>query len=187
MQQGIPGSAPPSSWAPGNNDLGPTAGVQSSQEWTSTQSDSRPILSMMRAPHLWRVTVYGSNVKLTICYGTSKNKRLVDILTPCRVVLPGSVDIYAAPIIGDLGSAGSAHVTCTPVTSGSSDSECRKFAVVGAIEDDAVRFVALEASHVRVGNLNEPNITVAVAALQSVSLVAGSALIDGGGFLEFEP
>ncbi len=185
MQQGIPGSPPPSHIAPGNNDLGPQAGSQSKQTWGSTEHDSRPLCSVMRAPHLWRLTVYGSNVKVLICYGTSANKRLVDIITPIRVTLPGSVDVYAETIVGELGSGGHAEVTLTPVTSGCCDSECRKLVQPGVLDDDAARFVALEASVVQVGGVT--GIAVTLAALQEVSLINGSTLTSGAGFLEFEP
>ncbi len=185
MQQGIPGSAPPARDAYGSNDLGPQVGTQSSQVWQPHDPpDSRPVLSVMRAPHLWRVTALGTNVKLLISYGTSANKRLVDILTPCRITLPGSVDIYAQPaVIGELGNAADVKVTLTPVTSGCCESECRKVVRFGDVLDvDAVRFVALENSGVTING-----IAVALTTLQSVSLIAGSVLTSGAGFLEFEP
>lgn len=181
----LPGSPPPSNWAPGNNDLGPQAGEQSSQVWLPRDApDVRPVLSVMRAPHLWRITAFGTNVKLRISYGTSANKLLVDILTPCRITLPGSVDIYAQPaVIGELGNAADVKVTLTPVTSGCCDSQCRKVVRFGDVLDpDAARFVALENSGVTING-----IAVALTTLQSVSLVAGSVLTSGGGFLEFEP
>lgn len=188
MQQGIPGSAPPHSWAPGDNTLGPASGIQSKQSWLASESDDRPLVSQMRAPHLWRVCIYGENVSVDISYGTAGgNKFIRNLRTPIRVTLPGSCDVYARPIPQEIPKPAHAEVTCTPVTSGCCDSECRKI-VSGNVnlDADAVRFVALENSSVQLGQTFE-SITVALTALQEVPLIAGSVLVSGGGFLEFEP
>lgn len=179
-------SPPPSSIARGDNALGPQAGVQAKQVWTNTERDSRPIASMMRAPNLWRLCVYGENVLVELSWGTSAQKKLTGLQTPIRITVPGSLDVYAQPVLGQ-DEAASCQVSITPVSSGTSDSDCRKLVTdAGSFEVDASRFVALEASVVRVGPLSN-SIVVTLAALQSVSLVAGSALTSGGGYLEFEP
>lgn len=190
MQQGIPGSAPPNTWAPGNNDLGPQAAIQGKRDWTAAedQSKSEGILSAMRAPHLWRVSVLGANCTVDITYGTSSAIVMRRLQLPVRVTLPGSCEVYATPIQHTDAQAAHAEVTCTPVTSGCCDSICRSL-VTGTLNLDplAVRFVALEASVVRVGPSDLTPISVTLAALQEVDLVPGSALTSGGGFLEFEP
>ncbi len=141
----------------------------------------------MRAPHLWRVSVLGQNVTVDITYGTSSAIVMRGLSVPVRVTLPGSCEVYATPIAHDAPQASHVEVTCTPATSGCCDSICHSF-IVGAQALDAlaVRFVALEASVVRVGPTDN-HIDVTLAALQAVSLVPGSALTSGGGFLEFEP
>jgi hypothetical protein len=139
----------------------------------------------MRAHSLWRLTVLGTNVRVLISYGTSGNKVLVDLLTPVRVTLPGSVDVYAQPLnFGGEQTAAHVEVTLTPVSSGCCDSQCRKV-VAGPnldLDDDACRYVALSASVVAIELTN-----VNVAVLQSISLVAGATLVSGTGYLEFEP
>ena len=184
-----PHSPPPSNWAPGNNDLGPQAAIQGKRSWTATedQTKSEGMLSAMRAPHLWRVTVLGQNVTVDITYGTSSAIVMRGLQVPVRITVPGSCDVYALPIPHDAPQTADVEVTCTPVTSGCCDSVCHTF-ITGAQNLDplAVRFVALEASVVRVGP-GDNHINVTLAALQEVSLVPGSALTSGGGFLEFEP
>lgn len=188
MQNG-PHSPPPNTWAPGHNDLGPQAAIQSKRSWTATedQSKSEPVLSAMRAPHLWRVTVLGQNVTVDISYGTSSNLLMAGLSVPIRVTLPGSCDVYAKPIPHDAQQIADVEVTCTPVTSGCCDSICRSFvkAPLG-LDPLAARFVALEASIVQVG-YGDNHITVTLAALQAVPLTPASTLLTGGGFLEFEP
>ncbi len=136
----------------------------------------------------WRVTVLGTNVSIDISYGTSSNLRIVGLRPPIRVTLPGSCDVYAQPIPQDAPTAADCEVTCIPVTSGCCDSECRKIVTGGIDPLDPLgcRFVALENSSVRVGPVGA-SIVVALTALQEVSLIAGSALVSGGGFLEYEP
>lgn len=190
MQQGIPGSPPPRTWAPGNNDLGPQAAIQGKRNWTAAedQSKSEGILSAMRAPHLWRVSVLGVNVTVDITYGTSSAIVMKRLQVPVRVTLPGSCEVYATPIQHDEAEAAHAEVTCTPATSGCCDSVCRSLVTAPlALDPLGVRFVALEASTVRVGPADLAPIIVTLAALQEVDLVPGSALTAGGGFLEFEP
>ncbi len=193
MQPGIPGSPPPRTWAPGNNDLGPQAAIQSKRSWTAAEDQSKPedVLSAMRAPHLWRVSVVGQNVTVQITYGTSSAIVLRNLSLPIRVTLPGSCEVSATPIPHDAAQPADVEVTCTPATSGCCDSICRSFintAITGAQNADplAVRFVALEASTLRVGP-GDNHINVTLAALQAVDLVPGSAILTGGGFLEFEP
>src|SRR5882724_12907555 len=98
MQPGIPGSAPPSSVYPGGSELGPQAGYQSKQRWTASESDERPLLTAMRAPNLWRVTLHGENVEFRISWGTSANLVIAHVVPPARFVVPGAIDVYAKPI-----------------------------------------------------------------------------------------
>ena len=187
MQNG-PGSPAPGSYPSGVPTVGPEVALQAKQHWNPGEVDSRPLLSCTKNGLMpWRVTVLGSNVSVDISYGTSSNVILRGLRTPIRVTLPGSCDVYAQPIVHDAPAAADALVTCIPVTSGCCDSECRKV-ITGAqaIDPYAVRFVALEASIVRVGPADD-FISVTLAALQEVSLIAGSALTSGGGFLEYEP
>jgi hypothetical protein len=139
----------------------------------------------MRAPSLWRLTLHGENVYFRISWGTSANHVIDNVQPPSRFSVPGSCDVYARPIDSQL----PAHAECTltPATSGSA-AELRSRLVGNAlpIPAEAVRFVALQASVVRVGPAALSTV-VNLIALQSVLLVAGSLLTSGGGFLEYEP
>jgi hypothetical protein len=187
--QNGPGSPAPGSYPSGVPNNGPAAATQAKQSWLATESDDRPVLSCTKHGLMpWRVTVLGENVTVDISYGTSSNIIMRGLLTPIRVTLPGSVDVYARPRTHEISLPAHVEVTCIPVTSGCCDSECRKVVSGNAVNLDplAVRFVALEASVVRVGPADTA-ISVTLATLQEVSLVAGSALTSGGGFLEYEP
>ena len=73
MQPGIPGSPPPASAFPSSGQLGPQAGVQAKQTWKVGEQDERQLLSCLRAPHLWRVTLHGENILFRVSWGTSAN------------------------------------------------------------------------------------------------------------------
>lgn len=185
--QGIPGSPPPGTYAPGNNDLGPQAGNQAKESWTvSGQREERQLLSAMRAPHMWRVTLHGENVTFRVSWGTSSNIVVANVLAPARFSVPGSCDVYAKPVGGDPLLPAHAEVTLTPATSSGGDAVLHSHVAgnVVALDPNAARFFALVASVVSVG----PAATaVNLNPLQSVLLAAGSVLTSGGGFLEFEP
>jgi hypothetical protein len=184
VQQGIPGSAPPSNWAKGDNDLGPQAGIQAKEQWTAQARDSRSLASFMRAPHLWRLNVTGSsNVRVRISFGTSSNQIIFDVIPPIRITVPGSLDVYAAPITEELNKPAHAEVAVTPVTSGCCDSECRKLIAAGAaFDENCASFFALEDSGVSIqGNM------YSVASGTRIPILAGSTCVSGGGYQEFEP
>jgi len=186
--QNGPSSPAPGSYPSGVPSVGPEAALQSKQTWLPGETDSRPLLSATKFGLMpWRVTVLGQNVSVDISYGTSSNLRLVDLRPPIRVTLPGSCDVYARALPNDVPTAANCEVTCIPVTSGCCESECRKL-IFGAqaLDPLACRFVALDAASVRVGPVGA-SVTVALVALQAVSLIAGSALVSGDGFLEYEP
>lgn len=185
MHQQVPGSPAPSQWAPGSNDLGPQAATQARQMWAAGETDDRPVLSALRAPSLWRVTLHGENVYFRVSWATSANHVVEHIQPPSRFVVPGSVDVYAVPI--DPSLPAHAEVTCTPATSGSA--AVLRSRLAGAalpISPEASRFVALQASVVQVGPTGLST-SVNLTALQAVLLVAGSVLTSGGGYLEYEP
>jgi hypothetical protein len=191
--QNGPGSPAPGSYPQGVPNNGKYAGIQATAVWALGEvRDNRPICSQIKAEHLWRLTVLGENVLVDISYGTLANKRIIGLRTPVRITVPGSLDVYARAVIQN-GILVPAHVevTCTPVTSGGGDAQCRQYvgniAATTPLDPDACRFVALEASTLRVGPADGTSITVTLAALQAVSLIAGSALLTGGGFVEFEP
>ncbi len=168
--------------------MGPSEALQSSEVWTALQSDERPILSATKHGLMpWRVTVLGENVAIRLSFGTLANVTIKNLRPPIRVTLPGSCDVYAKPLDHEIRLPASAKVTAIQVTSGCCDSECRTLITdAQALDPLAVRFVALAASVVRVGPADD-FVSVTLAALQEVSLIAGSALTSGAGFLEFEP
>src|ERR1700748_3657521 len=119
MLPGNPGSPPPSSYAPGNNALGPQVGIQAKAAWTASEVDERPLLSVMRAPHLWRVTLHGENVLFTVSWGTSAHIVVAHVQAPAPFVVPGSCHVDAAPAhFSEDPQPAHAEVTCTPATSG---------------------------------------------------------------------
>ena len=185
MHQQVPGSPPPSQWAPGDNDLGPQAATQARQMWPAGKTDERPLLSALRAPSLWRITLHGENVYFRVSWATSANHVVEHIQPPSRFVVPGSVDVYAVPI--DSSQPAHAEVTCTPATWGSNAILRGRLAGVNQpISPEAARFVAMTASVLRVGPTGLSTV-VNLNPLEEVLLVAGSLLTSGGGYLEYEP
>ena len=191
MQPGIPGSAPPASVYPSSGQLGAQAGIQAKASWAAGETDERQLLSCMRAPHLWRVTLHGENILWRVSWGTSSNLVVINVQAPARFVVPGSCDVYAKPAsFYEQPVAAHAEVTCTPTTSGT---EAFMRALVStpigppiALDPLAARFVALVASVVAVG----PGLTAQNVNLlpnESVPITAGSILVTGIGFQEFEP
>lgn len=187
MQPGIPGSAPPSTYAAGGNALGPVSGSQANARWGLAETDERPLLSCMRAPHLWRVTLHGENVTFRVSWGTSSNIIVAGVQPPARFTVPGSVDVYAKPNRYGQEKLCHAEVTCTPASSGSS-AVMRVGTGIGPVPLDAnaVRFTAVVASVVGVGpGLSQQNVPLAIN--ETTMLTAGSILVSGAGYLEFEP
>lgn len=186
MQPGIPGSAPPSSVYPGGSNLGPQAGHQAKQSWAVGEFDERPLLSVMRAPQLWRITLHGENIKFRVSFGTSSNIIIKDIQAPARFVVAGACDIYAKPdSFYEEPTTAHAELTCTPATAGAS-AIMRSLVGVGRLDPNGARYVALLASVVSVGpGLTAQNVNL--NPTESVPLTAGSTLVSGVGFLEFEP
>ncbi len=187
MQQGLPGSAPPSTVYPGGSALGPQAGIQSKERWSAAESDDRPLLTAQRAPHLWRITLHGENVRFRVSWGTSANIVVSDVIPPARFVVPGAVDVYARPLELETPLPAHAEVTLTPATSGT-DAIMRSlmFGNNLALDPNAVRFVALAATVVQVGSGGSA-FNVNLNVNESVLLVSGSTLTSGGGYQEFEP
>lgn len=147
------------------------------------------MLSLMRAPSLWRVTLHGEAVLFRVSYGTSGNITIKDVMAPARFVVPGSCDVYAYPYrpYEDGAPTSHAEVTATPATSGSAALlRVHRFGLVVPLDPNAARFVALVNSVVVVG----PGLaaqSVNLLPLESVLLTSGSVLTSGDGYLEFEP
>lgn len=188
MQPGIPGSAPPATVYPSSGQLGPQAGTQAKQRWTVAERDERQLLSAMRAPCLWRVTLHGENVVFRVSFGTSSNIVIANIQAPARFWVAGSCDVYAQPFaFYEEPQEAHAEVTCTPATSGGSAIMRQRTNIAPfAFDPNAARFVALSASVVSVGP-GLTSVNVNLNPTESVPLTAGSSLVSGAGYLEFEP
>jgi hypothetical protein len=188
MQHGIPGTAPPATAFPSSGQLGPQAGIQAKQFWPVTERDERQILSCLRAPHLWRVTLHGENVVFRVSFGTSSNIVIAELQAPSRFWVAGSCDVYAQPFaFYEEPQTAHAEVTCTPATSGGSAIMRQRSRIAPfAFDPNAARFVALDASVVSVGP-GLQSVNVNLNPTESVPLTAGSSLVSGAGYLEFEP
>lgn len=181
-ETGIPGSPAPASSAHGDHFVGTRVGYQAAEQWPAAgQREQRSLASALLAPNLWRVTVLGTNVLVTLRYGTQKAQFLRNLRTPVRVVVPGFCDVDAVPL-----ADGDAEASCTitAVSSGLGEEDAR-LVISGAqaIPPNAVRYRALTASVVSIGGVVACNLT----ATQSIPLIAGSSLTSGDGYLEFDP
>lgn len=185
---GIPGSPPP--WDPGpsrsgfpQHDVGKRHGFQADHKWPAVgQREQRQLLSAELAVRLWRVTVTGVNVTVTLRYGTQASLVLSGLRPPLRIVVPGQVELYATPDTPDVYAE--AQATLTPVSSGLGEQDCR-YLITGAqdIPANAVRFRATAASVVSIGGLSN----CVLASTQAIPLIERSTLVSGSGYLEFDP
>ena len=145
-------------------------GEQYSAAWQAGEVDQRPLLDIVRADCLWRVTVVGA-VSLAITYGTRGTIRLSGVLAPFSADLPGSVTVLATP----LRAGASAVVTCSPV-SGSSDPVARVVVPVGPIPVQVGAFTALVPSVLTIAGQ-----AVSLPSGQRIIVLADSDVISGAG------
>ena len=192
MQPQSPVSVPP--WDPpkeGSSNL-PFYGEQSIAKWApplpghALDAKEKQIIDTGQpTPYLWRVSIFGEGILLRIVYGSRATlARLDAVRTPFVGTFPGKVTIYARPLNPEVPAAVTATPTLTMASAGRSEMRALIDATGGAVafHADAVRFIALQASTATIAG-----VAVAVAALATVPLVAGSTLLTGVGFQEFEP
>lgn len=159
-------------------DTGVVYGTQQSTIWRPGATDARQVCDAMKPAALWRFSAFG-RVSITIDYGTLGNRKILALLAPVVIALPGQFTATATPL-DDQGAE--CRVTLTQATAGAR-SQARKLATGPvSLSDDAVSFIALNACSLVIAG-----IVVAVTASQIVPLVAGSVLTSGSGFQEFEP
>jgi len=171
-----PPAQPPPRGSLGNT--GVVYGTQQSTIWKPGAVDARQVCDAIKAGALWRFSAFG-RVSITIDYGTLGNRKILSLLAPVVISLPGQFTATATPI-DDQGAE--CRVTLTQATAGAR-SHARKLATGPvSLSDDAVSFVALDACALVIAG-----VAVAVTASQIVPLVAGSVLTSGSGFQEFEP
>lgn len=160
--------------------MGPQYGIQQAARWAAGDVTPRQIVDTLKAAALWRVSIFGS-VLVTISYGSSKARPIVELQAPVVLSIPGQFTATARPL-DDQGAT--AIVTLTEATAGGI-SQARKVVVRGvanvALDEGAVRYFALTASTLTIGG-----VASVVPANSSVPLVAGSVLTAGSGFQEFE-
>lgn len=177
---------PPGSQPSGGSGAGYVHGIGQSQTWKAGESDSRPVLDTVRADCLWRVEVFGTNVTLTVTWGTIKQIQLNDVQCPFAMSMPGQCTIYAKPVkVDGLYVGGEVLCAVTPVSS--PGTQFARVLVSGAqpLPREAMRFTSLVAgSTVLLGSSAFGPVTV--DKFETVDLIAGSKLTNGTGYLEFE-
>lgn len=161
-------------------DMGAEYGIQQFKVWAPGNTVPEQVLDTRRADALWRVSAFG-NVLLTLGYGTTKRRAIVDLQAPLVMTVPGQLTLTARPRDNQ---GATCVVTLTEATAGSI-SNARKFVVRGgadvALDDGALRYFALTNSTLTISGA-----AVVVPALAIVPLVVGSVLTGGSGFQEFE-
>lgn len=188
--QPVPVSGPPSALASPPtfqqaNAVGPEYGTQSQQEWAHGDNKEKTLIDVVKAPHLWRLSVFGP-VLVTLVYGTKSTRQITQLQAPVVLEIPGQMVVTATP--SDLNHSGTVvcRVTLTQAMA-SHRAQARKLAdaTAGAVtlDEAAVSYTALTASTLTIAGVAG----VSVAALSTVPLVAGAVLTAGKGFQEFEP
>lgn len=180
---GVPASPRPGD-EPAFGGVGKVHGIQSICTWDPGDTRPQSPIEEVLAQNLWRVTCFGpENMTADLLYGTKANLRVSGIALPFRASVPGQVQIICKPVsVSDVKLE--VRASATPATSGGLIELCSLVTRGGAdvpLNPDAFRFTALVAS-----TLTIRGVAVAVPALQSVRLVAGSVLTTGTGYQEFD-
>lgn len=186
MQGGplLPMFSPPPATAVPNalaNDTGAQYGFQQSRTIPAGDDRPQPVIDEIRSEFVWRFSVFG-RVFVRVTYGTNMTRQFVDLLAPVVMTIPGQLNVEVRSVDPQFDTPFS--VTVTKATGG-----CRAIARsaldagIGsvALSDDAAFYTALSASTLTIAGL-----PVSVAASQTVPVVAGSTLLTGTGFQEFE-
>lgn len=162
-----------------NAAMGKTHGSQCTAAWVAGEGDSRPLLDVVRAEHLWRISVVG-DVDCDISYGTGGTTTLRGIAAPIVASFPGAVSVRATP--RDSSTATSAIICCSPNDSGGGGQLRRLLDAPGPIDVQANEFTALVASTVDVrGTVS------AVAPGETIPVLSGSVLTAGAGIENLAP
>lgn len=180
---GVPASPAPSSRVDEPaHDMGVVHGIQSKRTWKPGDNKRQIALDARRASNLWRVTALGpEGLAVDLKYGPQCTVTLVGLALPLRVSAPGQFQLIAYPT-ADHDTELVLNVTMTPATSGGLIEAARLKTVAGAFDDNALRFTALTASTVLIRGIGP----IAVGVLESVRLLAGSSLVTGSGYEEFD-
>lgn len=180
--QPSPPVSPPGQPQAPPGETGVIYGTQQEAIWKPGALDERQVLDLLKCNALWRVSVFGRAVLLRINYGTLATRQIANLRTPLVMHFPGQVTITAQPI-DDLGT--SCTVTATQATGGARSVARQMVATVAPtdldLNPDGVDFFAITAC-----SLSIAGTVVAVPAFTIAPLVAGSQLLDGSGFVEYE-
>jgi hypothetical protein len=178
---GLPASpAPSSQWAEAGHGL-EEHGIQAKGRWAPGETKAKGLIDDLRARNLWRVTAFGgSAMRCDLKYGTKCTITLVGLSLPLRASVPGQCSLEFYPV-SEQQEEQIVVVSLTPATSGGLIELVRPVTGPFAFDDKAFRYTALTASALVIRGVG-----VAVPALSSVRLVAGSTLTSGDGFEEFD-
>ncbi len=159
----------------------PYEGIQNEQLWRAGETDSRGIIDATRKPGLYRLTLSGSNVEISLRYGTNATLLLTALRPPIAVTIPGQCGVSAKPISG--GDGASISATLVRVTASSTPNLRRKRSTAGAIAPEVAAFFTLEPCSITIDGVNYP----VVPAFTRIPLIQPSLLVSGSGFEEFDP
>lgn len=176
-------SPPPASAVPNPlaNNTGRQYGFQQSRTIAAGDARPQPVIDEVRADFVWRFSVFG-RVFVRVTYGTNMTRQFVDLLAPVVMTIPGQLNVEVRSVDPDVDTPFS--VTVTQATGGAraiARSALDAGAGAVALSDDAAFYTALSASTLTIAGL-----PVSVAASLTVPVVAGSTLLTGTGFQEFE-
>ena len=182
-------TAPPYSPPPAHrgggvyNQYGQTFGTQTVETWVPGAADRRPLLDMVRAESLWRVSVTG-DVVVYARWGTSGTHEL-ELHTPIDATFPGFASLEVAPRVEQHEDAVSALVSATPVWGGAKEVMRRMVDAVGTAQDLAPEACWLRAIHPAGANVLLRGILVVLPFLGEVELLYPSSLQTGIAIVEY--
>jgi len=181
---GVPASPGPA-WPPASpmHNTGKSHGIQLFPKWKPGETQKKGLVDDLRAANLWRLVIVGGEaMRVDIKFGTEKTITLTGLSLPLRCSVPGQLTVEAYPVEAQ-DTEQSVRATLTPATSGGliEMRRLRLNASAGPFDDEAFSYFALTASALTIRG-----VATAVAALQRVPLLAGSVLVSGDGYEEFD-
>lgn len=172
-------AAPPPWRAAANTGGEPSEGTQNEQQWRAGETDLRGIVDGSRKAGLYRLTLLGRNVSVSLRYGTEATINLTGLRLPIVLTVPGNVGVSAVPLDG---AGAEISATLVRVTAPGTQHARRLVKVAATLHPAAVSFFTMAACSITIDGTNYP----AVPAFTRIPLLQPAALVTGSGFEEFD-
>ena len=156
---------------PSLGNLGEQYGIQSTCNWQANDNRRQALIDVLRAPNLWRVSVFG-DVVLKITWGTGAGFIAENVQTPLVATFPGSVTIEATP--KNPATPTEASATLTEATGAGESKFAQLIQGPANLVAQVVRVTALNACVLNVGG-----VAVALNAGDLLPIISNTTVTSG--------